>query len=121
MRKDSRIDSPLKTGVFSGICLAAAAIVGLQAVVPAVPAIRRAAPEVIRAASVAGNSAFDLGGIVAMAGASVLVMAWLHRQSLRSLVLARRPAFRAIEPQTGSHIQRRSAVFSFRSGGLYGP
>lgn len=116
-----RADACIKRSILSGIVLALAAIIGVEAAMPAPFAGRRNAAEGTRFV-VASHPAFELGGIVAVAGASVLVMAWLHRQSLRSPVLARRPiTFRATRPQSGSHVELRAASISYQSGGLYGP
>lgn len=105
-----------KRSILSGVIVAVATVVGLEAARPAQAPGRKA---IVAAASMTTS---DIGGIVAVAGASVLVMAWLHRESLRSPILIRRPTiYRPAGPQVRSRVERRAAAISYRSGGLYGP
>ncbi|HUN82454.1 MAG TPA: hypothetical protein VMV81_13200 [Phycisphaerae bacterium] len=107
-----------KRSILSAFIVAAATVVGLEAARPTHAAGRKAISQV----AVAGIANPGLGGLMAVTGASVLVMAWLHRESLRRPILIRRPTiYRPAGPQVLTRVERRAAAISYQSGGLYGP
>ena len=122
VNKPANHDLSSRAHVVSGIAIALAAMIGVQAAIPSGGLTRRASSEGLKTVATGFNPIYESSGIVALAGASVLVVAWLHRQSLRCPLAARLPRLHSVA-RPGANHQPRARKFStsYHCGGLYGP
>ena len=108
--------------VVSGVTLALAAMIGVHAAIPSGGLTRRSPTEGLKTVATGINPIYESSGIIALAGASVLVVAWLHRQSLRCPLAARLPRLHSVARPSANHqLRARKFLTSYHCGGLYGP
>jgi len=109
----------------SGLVLATAAMIVAQSAMLSWPTSHRAirhASVAARAVAPAPNPIYEMGGILGVAGASVLILAWLQRQSSLAVVRILLPS--ECGASTPAHVppcRAREMSISQHTGGLYGP
>jgi len=116
-------DSAPRAAVFSGLVLALAATIGAETTILASGGLRATRQAGVAVKSIASpNPIYQANGILAMAGASVLVLAWLQRQSSRYIVAIFPPAEarRCVIAGHPPHRIRKHSI-SQHIGGLHGP
>ncbi|MBI5763262.1 MAG: hypothetical protein HZA51_07040 [Planctomycetes bacterium] len=118
--RTNRKDAAARAITLSGLALAVSAVLGANSVLGA-PADRHA-PTATRLVAAVSTSMFDSGGLLVISGAAVLLIAWMQRQGLRSMVRIRQPMpirVRAIRMDRTEQVRKQS--ISHHIGGLHGP
>jgi hypothetical protein len=114
-----------KTAAQSGLVIATAAMIVAQSAMLSWPTSHRAirhASVTARAVAPAQNPIYEMGGILGVAGASVLIVAWLQRQASRAVVSILLPSECGASTRTRvPPCRARKASISHHTGGLYGP
>lgn len=115
-------DAATRAAALSGVVIAMAAVLGAQMAMFAPHRAHRSAEVAQRSLVTSANPIYDTSGIFVVAGASVIVLTWLHRQSSRAVLAICPPSIlRSAHPTPVLPFQPRKASISQHVGGLYGP
>jgi hypothetical protein len=115
-----RRDSAARAVTLSGLAIAVSAVLGAHVVMGA-PADRHA-PATAKLIAAVPAPMFDTGGLLIITGAAVMLVAWLQRQGLRSIVRNPRLIPIRMHPARADRAaQLRKQSITHHIGGLHGP